>query len=200
MGMRGPELRGVFHPVVGAGAEYALDVKGQGKSSMELTIVAIEQVNGKNGYWMEMGITNPSSGGTMYTKTLIVVDNQSVVSSRMIMQMPNGQPMEMDSQMMMRGNKTPQSADVRKDSERVGTEPITTPAGTFSCEHWRQKDGSSDYWLSEKVAPWGLVKLVNKSTTMTLQRLITGAKTHITGTPTKFDPMKMMGQRPQQEP
>lgn len=196
MGMRGPELRGVFRPIMGAGAEYAMEDKG-GKGQprkMEITIVGKEQVDGKDAYWMEMGFAEPRSGGIMYMKTLTVVDDQKVVTSRMIMQMPGQPPMEMDSQMGMHRNKQPQSADIRKEAERVGAETITTPAGTFACERWRQKDGSSDFWISDKVAPWGLVKMVGKDSSMTLLRVITGAKTHITGTPVKFDPMQMMRQ------
>jgi len=198
MGMKGPDIQGVFHPVVGAGAEYAVEMQGQPKSSMELSIVGKEQVNGKDGYWLEMGMANPHMGGMMYMKMLYVVDNGTVVVSRMLMQMPNGNVMEMPVQGAQK--RPPQSADITREMERVGNETLTTPAGTFSCVRWRKKDGSSDIWLSEKVVPWGFAKLVSKNTTMTLQRLITDAKTHITGTPTKFDPMKMMGQRPQQEP
>jgi hypothetical protein len=92
------------------------------------------------------------------------------------------------------GNGNQKLADARKEMERVGTETITTPAGTFSCQHWRKKDGSTDVWLSEKVAPWGLVKMVSKDSTMILERVVTDAKSHITGTPVKFNPMEMMRQ------
>jgi hypothetical protein len=94
----------------------------------------------------------------------------------------------------MGGRKMPQSApsDIRSKAEHVGTETITVPAGTFSCEHYRMKDGSSDAWISEKVAPWGLVKSQGKDSSMVLTKSITDAKDHITGTPKKFDPMQMM--------
>jgi hypothetical protein len=197
MGMRGPDLRGVFRPVVGAGAEYVTEHAAGSKTTTEISIVGKEQVNGKDAYWMEIGLASPSGAGTMYVKTLNYVDGDSLVTSRTIMQIPDQQPMEMNSQMGMRGNQPPRSTDVRKEAERVGTEAVTTPAGTFVCEHWRQKDGSADFWISEKVAPWGLVKRVSNNSTMTLQRVITDAKTHITGTPIKFDPMNMMRQ-PQQ--
>jgi hypothetical protein len=199
MGMHRPDLSGVFHPVVGAGAVYSVEMQGGAqKSTMEIAVVGKEQVNGKDGYWIEMGFADPRSGGMMYMKSLTVVDGQNMVTSRMIMQMAGQPPMEMSTQMMgMHGNK-PQSTDVRGTAERVGTETITTPAGTFSCEHWRQKDGSSDTWISDKVAPWSLVKMVGKNQTMTLLRTITDAKTHITGTPTKFDPMEMMRQHQHQ--
>ena len=49
--------------------------------------------------------------------------------------------------------------------EFVGNESITIPAGTFACKHYRSKvvpdDAKSpimDMWVSDKVAPTGLVK------------------------------------------
>ena len=198
MGMRGPDLRGVFRPIVGAGAEYSVERAGMPKTAMEISVVGKETMNGKDAYWMEMGVTPPSGAGAMYMKMLASVDNNNVVTSRMIMQMPGQQqPMEMDTQ-VMRGNQAPRSADIRKQAERVGSETLTTPAGTFVCEHWRLSDGSGDFWISEKVSPWGLVKMVSKDSTLTLQRVITDAKTHITGTPVRFNPMNMMppGQQP----
>jgi hypothetical protein len=83
----------------------------------------------------------------------------------------------------------------RDKSELVGTESVIVPAGTFSCQHYRAKDGSSDVWISEKVAPWGLVKMQGKNNSMVLTKVITDAKDHITGTPKKFDPMQMMRDR-----
>jgi hypothetical protein len=92
-------------------------------------------------------------------------------------------------------------SDIHDKSVVVGTESITTSAGTFSCEHVRQKDGSSDVWISDKVSPWSLVKYQDSKSTMILTKVITDAKDRITGTPTKFDPMQMMrnhqGQQPQ---
>src|SRR5574341_1236750 len=82
------------------------------------------------------------------------------VAQRMIMQAPGmPQPIEMSTEMDRRGGRlTRQAADVREKAERVGSESITTPAGTFQCEHLQKKDGSGDVWISDKVAPWGLVK------------------------------------------
>jgi hypothetical protein len=62
------------------------------------------------------------------------------------------------------------------------------------------KDGSGDAWVSDKVGPWGLVKSDNKDTSMVLTKVITDAKDHITGTPTKFDPTQMMRNRGGQPP
>ncbi len=59
------------------------------------------------------------------------------VAQRMIMQAPGmPQPIEMSTEMDRRGRRpTQQAAEVREKAERVGSESITTPAGTFQCEH-----------------------------------------------------------------
>jgi hypothetical protein len=194
MGMgRMPGLEGIFRPVVGAGAAYSVESKGK-KHEMEVAIVGKESVQGKDAYWMEFGMDSPEGGGKMYTKMLTTVSADNIVTERMIFQMPGKPPMEMSMQISRMGNGNQKLADARKEMERVGTETITTPAGTFSCEHWRKKDGSTDVWLSEKVAPWGLVQMVSKDSTMTLERVLTDAKSKITGTPVKFNPMEMMRQ------
>lgn len=194
MGPRTPDMSGIWHPVVGSGAAYEMTDREGKKSQMEITIVGKEDVNGKAGFWMEMAMANPRSGGQMYVKNLLAPSDNGMVSSRMIMQMPGQDPMEMDMNMNMMGHRMPQSApsDIREKAERVGIETITVPAGTFSAEHYRMKDGSSDAWVSDKVAPWGLVKSQGKDSSMVLTKVITDAKDHITGTPKKFDPMQMM--------
>jgi hypothetical protein len=195
MGPRMPNMSGIWHPVVGTGAAYEMTGHDGTKSEMEITIVGKEPVNGKDGYWMEMAMASPRSGGQMYVKNLIAPTDNGMTSVRMVMQQAGQDPMEMDMSMMnMGGRKMPQStpSDIRDKAERVGTETITVPAGTFSCEHYRMKDGSGDAWISEKIAPWGLVKSQGKDSSMVLTKAITDAKDHITGTPKKLDPMQMM--------
>jgi hypothetical protein len=192
MGPRTPDMSGVWHPVVGSGGTYEVTTRDGNKSQMEITIIGREDVGGKTGFWMEMAMAGPRPGGDMYMKYLIVPGDKGVASTRMIMQQAGQDPMEMDMSMM--GRATPQStpSDIREKAERVGTETITVPAGTFACEHYRMKDGSSDSWISDKVAPWGLVKSQGKDSTMVLTKVITDAKDHITGTPKKMDMMQMM--------
>ena len=193
--MEMPSARGVWNPVVGSGAAYSLESKREGKSEMEFAIVGTEMVAGKPAHWMEMAFK--SKEGLMVMKSLYVLDANSMQVKRMIMQAPGEEPMEFPMNMpMMGGNRPPQSADIRNDAELVGTETITTPAGTFECQHYRAKDKSWDTWISEKVPPYGMVKTVSKDSTMTLTRVIAGAKSRITGTPKKFDPMEMMRRQP----
>jgi hypothetical protein len=191
--MAPPEFRGVFNPVVGSGAAYEVE-NGARKSEIEIAVVGKEEVAGKQGVWMEMGVNSPEAGGQMYMKTLMVIDGKNASVTRMIMQPPGMGPMEMPMQGMMGGAQQPAATDVRETAERVGAETVTTPAGTFNCEHYRAKDGSWDAWISPQVAPWGLVKSTARDTTMTVTRLITNARDHISGTPQRFDPAEMMRQ------
>ncbi len=50
----------------------------------------------------------------------------------------------------------------------IGLETVELPAGTIKAKHYRKtNDGQTvDFWISEKVKPIGLVKLVSKSTTV----------------------------------
>ena len=51
---------------------------------------------------------------------------------------------------------------VRDKSELVGTETSSVPTGTFTCEHYRMKDGSGDAWISDMVIPLSVVNAQDK--------------------------------------
>jgi hypothetical protein len=196
-GPKPPSLSGVWHPVVGTGAAYEMTDKGGKNTQMEITIVGKEDVDGKPNFWLEMAMTDPRTSAPVYVKSLMSVNDSGVTSMRMVMQIP-GQPdpMEMDMNMNPAGHGVKQTtpANIADKAETVGTESVTVPAGTFSCTHYRMKDGTGDAWVSDKVGPWGLVKSTGKDNSMVLTKVITDAKDHITGTPKKFDPMQMMRQ------
>jgi hypothetical protein len=192
--IRPPSVQGVWNPVVGTGAAYEVTDNQQKKNTLEITVVGKESVNGQDAYWMETGVQDPKSHNTIYMKMLIAQDKSNIVTERFIVQVP-GQPnpMEMSMNMAMTGTQgSSQSSDIRERAERIGSETITVPAGTFVCEHYRVKDGSGDVWFAPKISPWGLIKFVGKDSSMVLLKQITDAKDHITGTPIKFDPTQMM--------
>ena len=193
-GPKPPSLSGIWHPVVGQGATYDITGHGGQKTQMEIIVVGKDDLAGKAGFWVEMAMANVQMGGTIYIKNLMTVNDAGVTSGRMVMQMPGRPPMEMDTSMNPAGHQMPQTtpANIADKAELVGTESITVPAGTFSCMHYRMKDGSTDAWVSDKVGPWGLVKSEGKDSSMVLTKIITDATDHITGTPIKFDPMQMM--------
>ena len=200
MGMAGPtQLRGVWKPIVGSGAAYEMQSQNGMKSTMEFAIVGKDSVGGKDAAWMEMTMSNPRMGGEMVIKELVQFDASQMQTSRVIMQMPGRPPMEMPDS-MTQARKPTQFTDLRSNTDDVGSESVTTPAGTFTCDHYRMKDGSGDAWVSDKVTPFGLVKYQGKTDSMVLTKLVTDAKDKIVGTPVPFDPMKMMQQMPQQQP
>ena len=73
--------------------------------------------------------------------------------------------------------------------EKIGTESVTVPAGTFVCDHYRkqEKNGTLDYWVSTKVSPYGVVKMTSPNMTMVLKKELSGETSHIKGEPQKMD-------------
>lgn len=196
MGMRPPSIAGVFNPVVGSGASYNIVSKNGRDMALEIAVVDKES----GGYWIEMTMNmsqSPNSSqmsgmpmsGPNYMKELVVRQGDDLVVQKVIMQMQGRPPMDMSS--APRAMQSQESkADIRANAQKIGTESVTTPAGTFSCEHWRDTKKGDDYWLSDKVTPFQLVKMSGANTnTVVLAKVITGAKTHITGTPVSMQEM-----------
>lgn len=192
-GMMGPQVRGLFNPVLGSGAQYEIQGADGKKINMEIDLLGKEAVNGKDGYWIEIA-TSDTPMGQMVMKLLTVPDGTTVSVNKTIMQVGNTQPMEMPQM----GRAQSQDIDVREKADNLGSESVTTPAGTFTADHYRAKDGSGDFWLSQKVSPYGLVKSQDKQRTIVLTKVIGDAKDKITGTPMPFNPAVMMqgGQAP----
>ena len=192
-GMGAQEVRGVFKPVVGGGASYESVKKDGQKTQFDITVVDKDPAGG---YWTEIAMTDPRTKDMVYAKSLIAQQGDDAVVQRMIVQMPGRPPMEMSSMMQGMGHpKQNQKIDIRAEAQDLGTESITTPGGTFSCQHWRTTKDGADVWINEKVTPWGLVKISSKDgTSMTLVKVIAGAKSHITETPVSMEEMmKGMG-------
>jgi hypothetical protein len=191
-----PQMRGMWHPVVGEGAAYQMQGRG-GTHEMEIAVVGKEDFQGQTGYWIEM-TSGEMQGHAGASKMLMVMEPPNPGVKRMIMLM-NGQAYEfpMNSPMMAGRAPKAEGMDITKGggAQKVGTETITTPAGTFECDHYRSGDPPSDVWVSSKVSPWGLVKSQSKDSTMLLTKQITDAKTKITGPVKPFDPMQMMQQQ-----
>jgi hypothetical protein len=195
MGPQVPTLNGIWRPVVGSGSVYETTREGR-KETWEFAVLSKEDMGGKTGYWVEMYMTDNQGKGDVVAKVLETVENNTIAFTKWVMQMPGQQPMEMPENMLnMGGQRNIQGTDLREKAELVGTESVTVPAGTFTCEHYRMKDGSGEGWISDKVSPWSLVKMQDKVRTTVLVKTTTDAKDRITGTPVKFDPMQMMRNR-----
>jgi hypothetical protein len=196
MGMRPPSIAGVFNPVVGSGASYDMVTKNGSKMALDIAVVDKES----GGYWIEITMQMPQNAnprmqtsGPNYVKELLVRQGDDLVTQRVIFQMAGRPPMDVSS--MPHAMQSQESkADIRANAQNLGGESVTTPAGTFSCQHWRNTKNGDEYWLSDKVTPFQLVKMTGtNSNTTILTKLITDAKTHITGTPMSMQ--EMMQQR-----
>jgi hypothetical protein len=184
-----PTMGGVLNPTVGLGADYDMTTSKGEQMKMSWAIVGKDSIDGKPGYWIEIGFSgSPKMPGTTYMKMLSVVDaSGQMATERMIMQM-NGQAYQMPDQMVKMNGRTTQT-NIASEGQNLGSETVTVPAGTFTADHWRSKDGG-DFWVAKNAGPWGLVKMTSKDgTTMVLTRAYTDAKDQITGTPQPFPGM-----------
>ena len=193
-----PDIAKAFNPLVGKGAQYlntTASTSAKKSSTMEMYIVGKESVEGKDGFWMEF-VTADEKNQTFVGKALFTKEDFQF--HRMIMQMPGQGAMEMPF------NPTAAHREKMEESmnewHSVGTESVTVPAGTFSCEHWRNDKSNSDVWTSDKVTPFGMVKEVSPQGIMVLTKVITDAQDRITGPVKKFDMQQMMQQMQQQHP
>ena len=184
-----PSITKVFHPVVGKGAAY-LDTDKDGKTSRtsEIAVVAKDSFEGKESFWMQIVSTDPQ-GKTFIGKSLITPGDFQF--HRMIIQPPGQQAMEMP--MKMNAARKEKIEEDAADWHSVGTDSITVPAGTFSCEHWRNDKTHAEIWTSDKVTPVGMVKEISgNGSTQVLSKILDSATDRVTGPVKQFDMQQMM--------
>jgi hypothetical protein len=191
-----PNIADIFKPVVGNGGLYEMQHTGSQRppTQMEMTIVGKDTVDGQPGWWMEVALQEPKTGGMMYYKTLVTNDFQM---HKVVFQQPGQSAMEMPYNPSQNA-KTHMNEELDK-WHAVGSESITVPAGTFNCQHWKKDQGDGEAWISDKVSPMQLVKSVGSNETMVLLKVITGAADHITGPVKSFDPQLFRQQIMQQQ-
>jgi hypothetical protein len=192
-----PAVAKAFHPIIGKGAEYETTSSGSGDAktrTMEMGVVGKESVDGKDGYWMQFVMT--SNKGTMVGKALITGDDFQF--HKMIVQPPGQQAMEMPMTFAARNHANIDESMANFHS--VGTETVTVPAGTFSCDHLKNDKDGSEIWTSEKVSPYGLVKRTAKDGTTVLVKILDDYQDRITGPVRQFDMQQMMQQRQPAKP
>lgn len=81
----------------------------------------------------------------------------------------------------------------------VGTQSVTTSAGTFLCTHWRYADDRGEVWVSKGAGPFGIVKAVLRNSPrphaivseMVLSEVTKAAADRISGTVLPPDPAKL---------
>jgi hypothetical protein len=181
-----PKFQKFWNPVVGTGEvlETTDNDKHATKHLFEFQVISKESVGGNDGFWLEMSMDD-TQFGTLYGKSLLVPAQARFV--KMIVKMADMDPMEMPV------GTTPGSrlqADT-SHMQKIGTESVTVPAGTFTCDHWKD-DRGSEAWTSSQVSPISLVKAVDKSDTTVLVKMLSKTQEHITGTVHPFDPQLLM--------
>jgi hypothetical protein len=185
---RPPQILGEFKPVVGSGAEYEVATKNE-KLKWAYAVVGKENVDGAEGYWLEMRLEGGRGGNTVM-KHLMVMRAGKPEIERMITQAAGQPPMEMPMGMMGAMMKQGQQAAEEKGlGEKIGTEPVTVPAGTFLCDHYRAQTAKTpaDVWISAKVSPYGMVKMTSADMTMVLTKVLANETSQIKGEPQKLE-------------
>lgn len=171
---RTPSFKGRWRPVVGAGAVYQVEMKGESPAQWNMAVVGQEA----GGYWVETQISAPEPAIAK-----MLVSEHGV--QRYIVKPGNEPAIEMPATHMAGAPDT----SVDKTGQLIGRESVATPAGTFTCDHYRveDSDGTAEVWVADTISPYGLVKFVGPAMTLTLERTVTGATTRIHETPQKFE-------------
>ena len=179
-----PPMYGEFKPVVGTGAQYEVTAKAQ-KYMWTYAVVGKETVQGQDGYWLEMRMEGGPQGNVIM-KQLIVMQGGKAEIKRMINQVAGQPPMEMPM-MMMNMMKGKQQASSGGMGEKVGTEPVIVPAGTFLCDHYRKSGAAAaDLWVSSKIPPYGMVKMASADINMVLVKVLSNETSQVKGEPKKM--------------
>jgi hypothetical protein len=169
-----PQFRGGWYPVVGAGAVYQVESPGLPSRSLEIAVVGQEA----GGYWIETRTSVPE-------ESIMKMLRVQGTPKRLIIKAAGQPAMELPA--TMQAQPAP-GTNLKATAKLIGKEQITTPAGTFSCDHYQmsERGGMVDAWVAASVSPYGLVKMTSRDTAMTLTQVVKGAKSRITETPQKL--------------
>jgi hypothetical protein len=194
---------------VGSWAEYTMTIGMGGGMTMKSRWALVGRNSAGNTLEMSMeGGPMAMMGGKMIAKMVLVADPVGAAKpvKQMVMQMGDRDPMEMPLDMPGMPAQKFQKPDPKK---LVGKEDIKVPAGTFKASHYRDKtdNGTVDSWVSEDVAPLGMIKVTTSpkpgavgpngqpmpAVTMELVARGKDAKPVITKPPKPFDPSMFGG-------
>lgn len=176
---------------VGSWAQYNMTMGTMPPMNMKMALVG----HAAAGNTLEMAVEGgPAAkvGGKIITQMTLSPGSEGKVQ-KLILQMGAGDPMEMPVE-------AAQGKQFTKPDPKtlVKAETIKVAAGSFKTKHYRDKTPQGDtidYWVSESVAPIGLVKFeTSQSSPMVggpikMELAATGkdAKTSITKAPKPFD-------------
>jgi hypothetical protein len=185
MGPKIPSMRGIWNPVVGAGAAYDVQANNQ-KINMEVAVVGKEKIGNADGYWLEI---HTQAMGTDVTMKNLLAGGEV---KRMIIQQGASDPMELSTDVISMMPKAAPSKgpvkDIRDTAKLIGKESVTVPAGTFACDHYQDTDGGKtiDVWVSPDASPYGMVKMTAPNASAVLTKIIQDYQSKITKTPKRM--------------
>jgi len=150
-----------------------------------IRLAALER-EGK-GQWFEMAVTDHRQ---LTLRTKVLVEGAIAAPRRVlkaIVQPPGQQPLLLPDKLAAR--QVPSFSAKPTDKTRlVSRGKLKVAAGTFVCERHRSTSGPThDFWLSDQVAGWPLVKLETPTLTVELAARGSAARSEIKGTPLKLD-------------
>jgi len=177
---------------VGQWADYRWTGGRTNGSTMRMALVGTENVGTKPHYWYEIAF-NDASRGTGKTIIQILVPGlafQASAVKALILKSGTEPAMRMSEEAVrMMGSRMGQNfatefAHKCQETEVVGWEQVTVPAGTFRALHVRHTGEQTDAWLLSDLY-FGLLKATLKDgSSMALTARGADAKSSITETPT----------------
>lgn len=175
-------------PVVGQWASYLVSGGDADGTTMRMAIVGSETQGDSTFYWYEMAIES-TKDQRMIMQMLVPGLAYHMTRVRSVVMKAGDQPaMKLPQQMVgmmtsrMMPNFAAQMARECQETEVVGWETVSVPAGSFRSLHIRQRDGNEGWATLDHM--FGLVKAVAKDgMTMELTDRGSDAKSSITETP-----------------
>lgn len=174
-------------PTVGLWASYAFTGGKSDGSRMRMALVGSEAQGDSTYFWYEMKIENAKSESMVMQLLVPGLAYQMGRARAVVMKAGNEPAMRMPQQMvsMMASRMMPNlAADMVREcleTQVVGWETVSVPAGSFRALHIRQKDGNEGWVTLDH--QFGLVKAVTRDGTMELTGRGSDATSSITETP-----------------
>lgn len=174
---------------VGQWAGYRWTGGRSNGSTMRMALVGTEQAGNKPHYWYEVAFNDATRGKTILQILVPSLGAQAANVRGLILKTGNDPAMRMPEEMVrmmgsqMDQNFASQFARKCQETEVVGWEQITVPAGSFRALHVRHAGEQTDAWLLADLY-FGLVKATLKDgSAMELTGRGADAKSSITETP-----------------
>lgn len=172
----------LVNPEVGAFAWYNLrDTATQREYFLRQAIVGEEKIKRKTAYWLETELVPKVGFSSVYKMLLTGPASDPDNVHRLLVREGDGVVQEVK---LDQGEHGGTDKDVPR--ELVGTETLTLPSGEIETEHFILGDegDKTEIWVSDTVAPMGLVRMRTAQGELSLQRYGTGGKDGRSAIPT----------------